>query len=316
MLDVCNKSDVLIVDGNCILHDVVSDYQHLISPDIEVVINAVVERFRKIILEHDVQTVFICLDGIPPLPKQLCQKRRRRENFSFSAYLLPGTFIMTRIEYELISIFQSDFVNILGTNLIGEGEQKMIQILKKKQNSSILITHDSDVIILVLIQMSYMQKKKDLIVKIPSFDMIVDVWKLFEEFKKENLVERLLWACVICGNDFFPTLQQFKKLTTKEIFSLLIKYKNIHSFEDISSNKKCTCNHEDAKNYVALYKWFLTYFTNNDFVSTTPYTSEQSPCIACILSVIDEQPQLTNICTQESHLAYVLSKEHNHSHYL
>jgi 5'-3' exonuclease len=300
------KTDILLIDGNCIIHEIISNYTHLISPNLEDIIANLLEKFESVIKKHlDKDVIHICLDGVPPMPKQLCQKRRRRDNFSISAFILPGTDIMNVIERELIRTFQCDFIYIMSSNNIGEGEQKMIQILKTiPSKSATLVSHDSDVVILTLLQ-----NRSQTFVEIPSFNMIIDIDKLLNKLKEESLLERLLWACVLCGNDFFPQFRQFKKLSTIEIFNLLKKNVKLKSFKDLEFEHTCSCDKEDAKSFNSLWNWYKIYFTTNTFISTDPYISDESPCVYCIVNCEDEK-LFTNSIDKSDHLSYVLTENH------
>lgn len=323
--------EILLIDGNCILHEVVANFSHLMDPQISEIIKAIVNTFNDILSEYNSKFVYICLDGIPPLPKQLCQKRRRCNNFSLSAFLLPGTTIMNRIENILINYFQSDKVTIISTNIIGEGEQKLFQFLKKYEKIHqtslpyVFITHDSDIIILSMMYIeACLNLPPHIIVIIPTFKFSVDISLLHSCFKKKDLLHRLLWACVLCGNDFFPPFYRIKHMKTLEIFTMLIKNKTLQHFQDFSIESICTCNNEDAESYVTLWRWFKNYFTTNSFTSVDPYLSENSPCTACI-SKVHEFPvellqssrkhnQITQI-SLENHLSYVLTEDHKTSSY-
>jgi XRN 5''-3'' exonuclease N-terminus. len=305
VLTVNKNTDLLLIDGNCILHDVLSDYSHLITPDLNEIFSVVIETFEEIIRNHKKCRVYICLDGVPPLPKQLCQKRRRKDNLSISAFLLPGTNLMKQIETHITNSFQCDYININGANLIGEGEQKIIQILKKyPSKSATILSYDSDAIILSLI----LERKSLTLVEIPFFNMIVDVCKLFDTFVEEKLIDRLLWICTLCGNDFFPQFRQFKNLNTIEIFSLF-KSRSINSFEDLFFENKCSCDKEDAELYVTVYKWYEKYFNTNDSISTNPYESLETPCVFCILKNKSRNPNFS-FTKRDNHLSYVLSDSH------
>lgn len=301
------NTQLLLIDGNCILHEAVSDYTHQLDPTLKDILDSIIEKFKKTLADHVFNSVYICLDGVPPLPKQLCQKRRRMGNLYLSSLLLPGTKLMERIERTLVRFFQSDYVNIVSSNTIGEGEQKMIQILKRHPSDSVtLLSFDSDVVILSLLQIEDRQCQT-VFVKIPSFNITIDIKKLFVKFEEENLIRKLLWLCVLCGNDFFPRFIQFKDLTTREVFKL-VKVQNITSFTDLYIEDNCCCNNmNNAGRYVVLWKWFQQYFSTNDFISTDPYTSDETPCAYCVSQNLNCVRIFSTNCNKDNHLEYVLS---------
>lgn len=305
------NTDLLLIDGNCILHDVISNYTHLLSPNLNEIIGDIVRKFQNIINNQKECFVHICLDGVPPLPKQLCQKRRRQHNLSFSAFVLPGTDLMTKIERMLTNSFQCDYITIHNSNVLGEGEQKMIQILKKyPSKSATLLSYDSDIVILTLLQIKNRETKT--LVDVPSFNIIIDVQKLFLKMEEDNLIERLLWACILCGNDFFPPFRQFKDMTTTEIFTILKKQKTtLKKFEDLSFEDKCSCNNEDVELYLILWKWYEMYFKTNQFITTYPYISEETPCTYCIIHTVDKNEiNFPKTLKKDDHLSYVLTDNH------
>lgn len=307
------ETDMVLIDGNCILHDVAAEYSHLINPNVEEMITAIVDKFHSLFVSMHTNLICVCLDGVPPLPKQLCQKRRREDNFSISSYLLPGTLLMQRIERALIRNFQCDYINVYSSTIVGEGEQKMIQILKKHPDKSVnLLSYDSDVIILSLLQIKSRGLVKTL-VTIPSFRMVVDVYLLYTILIRDKLFERLLWACVLCGNDFFPQFYMLKHMNTTGIFSFLKTHPMIKSFQDLNTENKCTCNFnkETAKTYVNLLNWYEEYFFTNKFISADPYTAVDSPCVNCILQ-IDNRKFIESFFDKKNHLSYVLSSNHHY----
>lgn len=307
------KTDILVIDGNCIFHDIIANYLHILTPCIDDIVNDILEKFGNIIKTHGSKFTYVCIDGVPPLPKQYCQKQRRKENFSLSAFLLPGTRLMEILEESLVNTFQNDTVCIQTSKRIGEGEQKMINILKKYRSDSVtLLSFDSDVIILCLLQMKP-RLQTTTIVEIPTFDMFIDINDLYRRFENDNLIDRLLWICVLCGNDFFPTFRSFKEMTTTEIFNRFKKQKLISSFEDLYVSDVCSCDDEDGDNYVTLWNWYREYFMSNAFITTDPYVSDESPCITCILKYLlnGKIYEFEKTTVEKNHLSYVLSKNHH-----
>jgi hypothetical protein len=302
-------SDLLIIDGNCILHEVISEFMYLLNPELSQIVQSIVQRFKKIILDHKTESVIICFDGIPPLPKQLCQKRRRVDNFSISAFLLPKTRLTNTIESELIRYLKCDYVDIYSSHVAGEGEQKMIQILKKNPDKSVtLISYDSDVVILSLLQVS--SRTSNVFVEVPSFNITIDIHRLFGKLEATGMIENLLWACMLCGNDFFPTFRRFKNMSTTDIFTI-IKKGNLRDFEDLYFENKCSCGNENAQVYVSLFEWYKTYFSTNEFISADPYISEETPCVYCILKAgKGKLVDFSYNCSSEDHLKYVLTDRH------
>lgn len=316
--NIFKNYDHLMIDGNCIIHDVVANLNHHISPSIEEITSATIQRFKELIQRAEYKKIFIVLDGIPPIPKQFCQKERRKNDLSISSLILPNTKLMNCLESSLITNFQGTFVEIVGTRIDGEGEQKIFNKLrslssdiKKKVH---ILSVDSDTIILS--QLFVKKYNFDIFVESTMFDLIFDIKKLNHQLMKYNITEddQLLLFCMICGNDFFPRLEEIKRLELKNFDVLKLFLPDFKIFT-ILATKSClnNCSLDQIENYVNTWQWFLHYFTLNEFISCSPYIYENAPCCFCIKKHVLNTSSFINRffkrCSErkEEHLSFVLN---------
>ncbi len=294
------KPELQIIDGNCLLH------YYLIPDDldksIEYFIDAIKE-YRKIF-----KKTIIVFDGIPPTPKQICQKKRRQNSsLSFHTFILPNTSEMNKIEKVLVENFQDDFCEFLSSNSIGEGEQKIFDIIKKNNYSNLVIyTSDSDVVILsqiFKIKWVFIFYNKEWI----------DIEKLFSIDK--NI---LLILSIFQGNDFFPKIIDTLDWNLDNLFYFVKKIKKNDDFFIFFKNclevitlDFCKFNCLNTDQYIHQIHWFINYFLSHKQIDIRdPYIETYSPCCFCILkniSTIELKPQFKKIKQDyKNHLNFVL----------
>lgn len=291
------KYDIVFIDGNCFLHKATSKFSLMEwEKKVDDVVEAIVKDIDVIITRFTSENtkVFLVFDGIPPEPKEYCQQKRREGENSISTLLLPNTELMKKIERAIFSKFEGSHVSISASFERGEGEQKMVLILRDlqkknqlKENSKLLfLSFDSDVIILTLIFLWNDNAKVNIFVKVENgrfqFQIFVNRLKDIMEKKKFD-IDRLLFFCIICGNDFFPKLREVKEMTTFEIFQQMTKT-NVKTFKDFVSSSFCSqgCGEEDIEIFSNLIHWYHFYFKTNEFCSTKPFKNERTPCCFCV----------------------------------
>lgn len=308
--------DILMIDGNCILHEVISDLKHEIDPSVKVVIDTITKKFKEILQRTKYDKIFIVLDGVPPIPKQFCQRVRRKNEMTIAAFLLPNTKLMNFIECLLVSNFQGSIVEIIGSRIDGEGEQKIFDVLKTygsgPRKKVHILSVDSDIIILSQIFIKIFDRF-DIFVETTMFALIFDIRKINVQMKNYNIYENrhLLLFCMLCGNDFFPRLTEILELKNIDVLRL-VGTTEFKIFSILISGNVCTkkCSKQQIENYLNTWRWYYKYFTTNDFVSCKPYEYENSPCCLCLTdkpfedlnSYTEDQPEKSN------HLNYVLSE--------
>uniref|UniRef100_A0A6C0JPM8 Xrn1 N-terminal domain-containing protein n=1 Tax=viral metagenome TaxID=1070528 RepID=A0A6C0JPM8_9ZZZZ len=306
--------DYLFIDGNCILHYCIESFENAIPFCLNEVIEAIIKKMEELINKYSIKKkVYIVFDGIPPLPKQYCQKVRRENSDKLSIFLLPGTKMMREIESKIVSYFKSDFIEIVESDKDGEGEQKIFLILKEiyvPGETSLILSVDSDVIILAYILLSDPMFNHKIFVESSGFKITVNVNSL----KLVLPINDLLLFCVLCGNDFFPKLEELKSFTTTQNMKILkmVVESNNKIFEDISEGI-CVLNCDNTKvlNYLNLIRWYKEYFTTNISKPCLPYDYEISPCCYCISTKIkslkdnNEEVNL-DIPEIQNYLQYVL----------
>lgn len=319
---ILDEIDVLLIDGNCILHQSLQEFDHIINPDIESIMKTTINNFENILGMFNKSNNFkiiIFFDGIPPIPKQFCQLKRRENSYSLNVLLLPNTKLMNRLEQIIISRFNSVYCFINGCTIKGEGEHKIFNssFFNFSDNSKILIiSFDSDVVIL-----AQLLNKKYIYVFVPTFDMTIDIEKLNNIFDQKGLINlsennfnRLYLFCVLCGNDFFPKIYDMKELNSLEIFKFLCKNSYVNSFNDIST-LECTlggCIENHVKIYVELWTWYMEYFKYRKTISTIAYQLEDTPCCFCISKYLSSNKKISfdeYKNDKDIHLNYVLTND-------
>jgi 5'-3' exonuclease len=295
IVSISNYYDSIYIDGNCIIHSVIGDF---IGFDEEIIIKAIYSRFESLVKKFDYKQLYIVFDGIPPLPKQYCQKlRRQNKRDEMSTFILPNTRLMKRIETEISNLL-SDKIKLCSSDINGEGEQKIIQILKKDPESSILIfTADSDIIILCQILLYTVNK----FITVRTSTLTINVNEVHKKMSVKFNIEELLHFCQVCGNDFFPKLTELKDATCQSI------YQQGHeiSFEKLAATE-CTCNmdREQVLKYINLKLWYKEYFKTNEYISCDYYEYTTCPCCYCLVKYDNDDLILKNI--GNNHLEFVL----------
>lgn len=322
--------DMLIIDGNCILHEIVSDTAQEMSPDENQIVASVVEKFKLMFAQTSFlnnnsifksntthRKICICFDGVPPEPKQFTQYIRRKNNLFLSSLLLPKTTFMRKIERGVIRNLQCDYIDVLSSEFNGEGEQKMIQYMRTAAyqfpNLSVeIVSFDSDAVILS--QLYIMEppiNPINIFINVPSFGLYVNANLLTDEMLRKSMTrDKLLMFCAICGNDFFPKLTELTDIDIRNIFKIVASTDELLPTYFSLGMCKSKCTIEQVRLYIDVWKWYLIYFTTNQFINTKAYPYETPPCAHCLdvnSSYFNEPFKNLNIDTG-NHLSNVLNR--------
>jgi len=226
-LDIDLNTTAILIDGNCIIHQAIEE---LLFTDItsKLIGKKTVEIIKSYIDNYN--HAYIVFDGIPPKPKQHCQKERRQRSLiestshEISGFIIAGTSEMKNIEQYIIKKLQSDNVFINSSLNKGEGEQKMMKIIKdiyNNFNTFKVISVDSDVLILLQLILENFNDKstKNIYYYTSMFNMCIDVPKLNTLMKKKcnALSDKLIFWSIIAGNDFFKRLSELQDYSMLQI---------------------------------------------------------------------------------------------------
>lgn len=237
------RCDRLFLDFNGIIHNVYNtiktSYEQSVSQDTfeDILINEVILYMNKIcVYVNPKQLLYICLDGVAPLPKIVQQRRRRymsvwlKRNVKQDGYewdsnaISPGTVFMNKMNNSLRKyVKENTFVyeTILSdASLPGEGEHKIFDYIHFQQNThciDVIYGLDADLIMLSLIceksKKFLLREHQHFHTKNPNHSSPF-LWFNVELFKKNMLnyynnnidIHSYVFLNFMLGNDFLPTL--------------------------------------------------------------------------------------------------------------
>lgn len=299
--------DSYYLDGNCLLHDCINELFVHENP-YKNIRKALIKIFSAQIQKHKSNVYYIVFDGIPPLTKQTCQKKRRLKKDNLGCELLPCTPLMKEIEKIIVEEFVCDYIFLFKSSELGEGEQKIFKLIRENNsniNKKILVySLDSDTIILSQI-LQHQVDNLNLFTTIPSFELFVDIKKLNKIFfrKKKFNIQKFLLFCFICGNDFIPTHKEV--IDNDKLYSLFCK-EDINSFSDLSiyeCHKQCET--KQVESYCSIWNWYYEYFTTNENLDCESYIFNDTPCFYCISTFKNDYIKKNINYTYEEHIKYV-----------
>lgn len=278
------NSKYLFIDFNSIVHVLsthqlnlynlnnknnVNEFENELINNIE---NYLLEMFNLNLYPENLEYIYICIDGVPTMGKIYEQKKRRymasliqyignkyklkKSSFNWDKNnISPGTVFMNKLEEYLDSDTFKDKVKKLcpklkiyqlsGTNEKGEGEMKIINILKKNNitDNTVVYSPDSDMIILLMmlknnnIILRYDQQnsklddkfrgKKYNILQVNKFKktLIEYIHKRKNPYLNINIdrfINDIILIFTIFGDDFLPKLENFR--VSNDIFTILDYY--------------------------------------------------------------------------------------------
>ena len=240
------KCDRLFLDFNGIIHNVFQTIKHTVDPKLsksdfeDELIRKVIE-YTEYVCDYasPKQLVFICIDGVAPLPKIQQQRKRRylsswlkakikEEGYAWDSNAIsPGTDFMRKLNDVLrlhIKHKKSPYEMILSDSSDeGEGEHKIFDYIHYHANTNsidVIYGLDADLIMLSII----CDRSKKFLLREPQHyhrnqHPVHDsnapfLWFHVEKFK-ENLmnyydkkidIKSYVFLCFLIGNDFLPNL--------------------------------------------------------------------------------------------------------------
>lgn len=235
--------DLLFLDFNGIIHPISLKYQND-----ELIFNALWDKVQEYIDIYKPKKLYICTDGIAPLAKVIQQRKRRylstfrkkldNENNNWdSNAITPGTNFMKKLNIymtEKVRYYSNNntIIYYSGSNEVGEGEHKILDIIKISdyKNNIVINGLDADLIILSLMchrkniyLMREMTDNDNNIVynylninnlRSAIIRELINKWNLsiIDEYddifsdKSNNLIDNYCVLCSLLGNDFIPHL--------------------------------------------------------------------------------------------------------------
>jgi 5'-3' exonuclease len=284
------QCDRLFLDFNGIIHNCFNTIKTLddYNSDIELEETLIKEviKYTKIIYEYvePKELLYICIDGVAPLPK-IQQQRKRRfmscwlknqiKQFGYewdSNAISPGTTFMENLSEKLKKYFSETIlpfeVIISDSSEQGEGEHKIfdyIHFREKTRYVDVIYGLDADLIMLSLI----CNKSKKFLLRepihfkskssVPFYWFNIDAFKHNLKLTMTNIsIESYVFICFFLGNDFIPALSYLNIRnngieTLQEIYS---KVKNdfpkseIIQFNDTNENYEI--NFDFLTNFIEL----------------------------------------------------------------
>lgn len=235
----CNR---LFLDFNGIIHNVFQNIKHTVNTtltkvEFEIILIDKVIEYTEYICNYTApkELVYICIDGVAPLPKIQQQRKRRylsswfKNKFKEEGYvwdsnaISPGTEFMKKLNTVLrqyIKTKATSYEMILSdSSYEGEGEHKIFDYIHYHADSKsidVIYGLDADLIMLSII----CDKSKKFLLREPQhYHAKVDpntpfLWFNVDRFK-ENLmsyyqnkidINSYVFLCFLIGNDFLPNL--------------------------------------------------------------------------------------------------------------
>jgi 5'-3' exonuclease len=278
------NSKYLFIDFNSIVHVLSSHQLNLYNLNNKTNLtefeNELINNIEKYLLEmfnlnlypEYLEYIYICIDGVPTMGKIYEQKKRRymasliqhigdkyklkKSPFNWEKNnISPGTTFMNKLEEYLNSDnFKNKLnklcpnlkvYNLSGTNEKGEGEMKIINIIKKNkiEENTVVYSPDSDMIILLMmlnnnnIILRYDQQnsklddnfrgKKYNILQVNKFKKVLITYinerkNPYLNININRFINDVILIFTIFGDDFLPKLENFR--VSNDIFTILDYY--------------------------------------------------------------------------------------------
>ena len=231
--------DYLFIDANSLIYDSINELEFQIT-DNNIVYEKVYEKIISMMNLLNVnEKIYVCFDGVPPLPKMYQQKQRRFKSIMTKNILnktsmwntnqiTPGTKFMKNLDLYLNQKFSSiDKIIFNGSENPGEGEHKICHYIRNRatcleNKTKIIYGLDADLIMLGLIlscefKNMYLFKEThhfDYINKIDKNDnyyfnlnkLGLEIDNIMCNFNIAQSIYDYILICFLCGNDFLPHL--------------------------------------------------------------------------------------------------------------
>lgn len=256
------KCDRLFLDFNGIIHNVVNTIKSQVAIDMPL------DEFEELLIEKIIEymdyvcayaspskLLYICIDGVAPLPKIIQQRKRRyfsnwihsktNENNTYhwdSNAISPGTSFMLKLNKNLRRYVQTKTLTyeiiLSDSSEKGEGEHKIFDYIhfhEPSNNIDVIYGLDADLIMLSLI----CSKTKKFLLREPQYFHNSNsdkpfLWFNVETFKYNLInyydnkidIHSYVFLCFLLGNDFLPNLS-YLKIVNDGIDKIIKAYINV-----------------------------------------------------------------------------------------
>lgn len=283
--------DYLFIDANSLIYDSINELEFQISDNI-IVYEKVYEKVIQMMHLLNVnEKVYVCFDGVPPLPKMYQQKQRRFKSIMTKSLLsknslwntnqiTPGTKFMTDLDAYLSKKFASIHkITFNGSDNPGEGEHKICHYIRMngerlESKTKIIYGLDADLIMLGLI-LSCEFKNIYLYKETQHFDYISNIDKdlhyyfdlnklgleidnIMNNFNISQSIYDYILICFLCGNDFLPHLPSVN-IRNNGIESLINLYKSLNK-----NHKCCLINVENKTIIWNHFRKYINLLSKNE----------------------------------------------------
>lgn len=305
--EIHDSVDILYIDANCLFHPqcfkVLNFYGNKLDGDklTDKMIKRILNYINHLIaFVRPTKEVFISVDGVAPLSK-MCQQRKRRyktiQDNSIKDILkkkydkeiitswnntciTPGTIFMEKLHQKLIEYVNMNNINFkikytyASYHSVGEGEHKILQDIKTKDNDDlihVIYGLDADLIFLALASQKsniYLLREEMIFKNKP--------------YEKDDIVS----ITKDVGEDLnYVSIKETRNSINAQIMKIIDKQDNINAFDESI----------DLTNDFIV----LCYFLGNDFIPNIPSIDIKTEGLDYILSnYVDVLIQLGQPLTQ------------------
>lgn len=340
--DPSKKYDAAFLDTNHILHSCGASNNILIEEKLKYKIQSFINIFNT-------DTFYIIIDGPAPYAKMMLQKKRRigmTESETDSCNLIPGTKFINDMENMIKNIideikknnkYLNLYVNFSFSEIAGEGESKINNILSSMYNKKVIIVgNDADIIVMSVARIIRNKLDIDMYNNLHPLVNRISATKIIDTNKKSGC--NFIFISILLGNDYLPKLKFLKVINLLEIYNIftfdiidydiLVKnkrltfegYSNMHLFFKYilkkypDSKKKFNIreyNPEHVKNYIDGFIWCLyLYISGKCSAYDYTFNYKDSPSVVNIINYLENDISSFSIPISDSkpinHIQYPL----------
>ena len=295
----------LYLDLNCAIHPCCRE-----ENDEGIMIEKILKKITDLVnLVKPEKEVFIAIDGVCPKAKMIQQRSRRHksilENKPWDTNMIsPGTPFMKKLSILLKEKFTDTKYVISDSDECGEGEHKILQRLKEKNNeTSVIYGLDADLIMLSLVSHKpniYLLRERteynieNLPVKGEYIYMIIDslkddICKKIPNTPQSVAIDDYIFICFLLGNDFIknsPSLcLRYDGLNTLVSLYNTVQKDYRYNFQIINRSTKDLINYEYLKRFIERCE---EEETNRMFRIFNIRKKQSNRCKAILSAIVDK----------------------------
>ena len=260
----------LYLDLNCAIHPCCRE-----ENDEGIMIEKILKKITDLVnLVKPEKEVFIAIDGVCPKAKMIQQRSRRHKSILEKKpwdtnMISPGTPFMKKLSIVLKEKITDKKYVVSDSDECGEGEHKILQRLKEKNNeTSVIYGLDADLIMLSLVSHKpniYLLRERteynieNLPVKGEYIYMIIDslkddICKKIPNIPQSVAIDDYIFICFLLGNDFIknsPSLNlRYDGLNTLVSLYNSVQKDYRYNFQIINRSTKDLINYEYLKRFI------------------------------------------------------------------